>query len=178
MRRTVVAVLVLVSLVSFALVPGMDKVKYGGSVGLWPYPLWIGATGYYTEGMEVYRIEDRKIYVDLFAGPIVGGAFLSTGYVGAMGMSLGLDVLIFVYKEDFSLDIFGYKVIPALELYAIPYYSLGGASAFGYAESSAAFDIYGGFRLNFLLERPESGEWMSFYFWPLPLVIGFDVVKF
>ena len=179
MKKFFIIVFIAITVMSMAFVPGMKKRLYGGDVFLWPFPVILGAGGYYMEGTNIYSIPDKNVEIDGYLGPGLYTGFVSFGY--ASGMSIELDFLgsIVISKKDWYFDLFGYKITPAIKVDGGFYYSFAGAGFEGYyylhgsGFGFAGPDVYLTFYADWM-----KGKYMNFYFWPVPLVFGFNVIEY
>ena len=179
MKKLLVLTLVILTVLSMALVPGMKKRLYGGDVFLWPFPVILGVGGYYMDGTNLYSIPDMNIDVDGYIGPGFSAGFASIGYASGMAVELDLLGSVIVSKKDWHFDLFGYEITPAVKLDAGLYYSLAGSGfeSYYYLHGSgfglAGPDIYLTFYASWM-----KGKYVNFYFWPVPLVFGFNVIEY
>ncbi len=179
MKKLFVLALVALTVLSLAFIPGMKKKLYGGDIFLWPFPIIVGAGGYFMEGTNLYSIPNMNINVDGYIGPGFNVGFASIGYASGMAMELDLLGSVIVSKGDWSFNLFGYRVTPAIKIDTGLYYSLAGSgfedyyylhgSGFGFVGP----DIY----LTFYASWME-GRYMNLFFWPMPLVFGFSVIEY
>ena len=179
MKKFLVLTLVTLVVLSMAFVPGMKKRLYGGDIFLWPFPFIVGVGGYYMEGTEVYSFPDMNINIDGYFGPGINAGFASIGYASGMAMEMNLLGSIVASKEDWHFDLFGYKITPAIKLDIGLYYSFAGAGFTGYYYlHGSGFGLLGpDVYLTFYASWME-GKYMNFYFWPIPLVFGFNVIEY
>ena len=169
--------LVVTSLVVFALPFNIDKTFYGGQISLWPFPFYLEVGGFYEKGTELYTYSPYKLHVDGFVGPSVGlGLFSYLGFT-FQDISIWLNADVLAYSENLSLDIFNIKFYPAIYSgiyiyynvflanipdYILPYYNM---NSFGFGYKAPA--------LVFLMDLPEKGKnTMYWYVGLFPITIG------
>ncbi len=180
MKKVLVVSALVLGIVAAALVPGMDKRMYGGSVLLFPFPgaFAAGAGGYYMEGREIYKFEDMSVFIDGYAGGGFAADFIFVPMAGSgLGVEIDLRGSAVVYKRDFSFEMFGYKFIPALKVDARLYWDVVGANLMGYIFGNGSAV---GFRVDPYLTavvewEPDKNRYVSFHFWPYPLIFGVDI---
>ncbi len=179
MKKFLVFALVGLTVLSLAFVPGMKKRLYGGDIFLWPFPVIAGVGGYFMEGTNLYSIPDMKIEVDGYIGPGFSAGFASIGYASGMAMEMEALGSIIISKEDWYFNLFGYKITPAIKLDTGLYYSFAGSGfeSYYYLHGSGfgllGPDIYLTFYASWM-----KGKYMNFFFWPIPLVFGFNVIEY
>ncbi len=180
MKRSLLAVLLVVSIMAFSIVPGMDKRFYGGEVGAWTFlgafSFWV--EGYYEEGMGIYDSGDW--HVDLFTGPDVYYSMGGLEGFSAQSLSVRWNARIVLYSDSFKFEVMDYKIYPALTMRAYMYWDTWGASYKQFSIGFGSFGIGVGYPyIMVFLAKPETGKAStSWYFWPFPLTIGFDTVEF
>jgi hypothetical protein len=177
-RKLLVILTLVVVTLSFAIIPGMQKKLYGGYASIWPFPLAIGVSGYYMEGMQVYSLPDMNVDIDAYVGPGFSSEFATIGFTSGFGAELNALISLVVTKKDWNFELFGYKITPALKIDSGLYYSFAGADYGGYSVHASGFGIImPDFYLTFFADWMK-GKYASFYFWPFPLVLGFSVVEY
>ena len=179
MKKFLVFAFSTIAVLYLSLIPGMEKRMYGGGAIIWPYPVYFEMDGYYLEGTSFYKIPDMKISVDGFLG---GG--ISFGYAGippysVFGTAVEALAYVFISKEDWYFNLFGYKVVPALRIDGGIYYSIAGANIPGYSGlHEPGVGIVGpSLGLSFFAEWTK-GKYVNFFFWPLPITIYVNILEY
>ncbi len=167
--------LLVLSSVLFAIVPGMDKSVYGGSVYIWPIGIfYTGVNLFYEEGVQLYYYEPYKLYVDGYFGPSIDVGYGSYLSVSGVYTTLKVHGNIYLYTDKFSFELFGMKLYPGLKFGMYVYWDMVGVS---YEESRFTGGSIGlGYNyptLVLLTSIPEKGKSsMNWYIWPLPIIVG------
>ncbi len=163
-KGAILTTLIVISIVSsFAIIPGLDKTSFGG--GFVYIPL-LEAQGFgldlrYQEGLELYNLDKiAKIYG--FFG--VGG-----GYSSIDGsFNFGVPVTFIGMPSDFSIKLFGSKLIPALSL----------DSFIGYDTKDGLKTSLADISISLFSKLNDKDQYLNVYFWPFPVIIGFNFIQF
>ncbi len=143
--------------------------KYGGAITMVPsHPYsFYALTGYYEIGLPVKEFEG--LYV--MAGPRAVYAFW-TGYPASY-FSLGLNIdAIYLFKQ-WSFKLFGLTWYPSLNaLLSIDFIRVG---SYYYVPPYVTLNLYLGLYTPY---GKEKNSYINIYFWPWPIVLGFDMVRF
>lgn len=181
MKKCLIAFLVVALSVLYLanFVPGTTKYSYGGYVTVLPIPdvFIYGVGGYYYEGLSLYYYEPQKLHIDGFFGPSLVYAGGNIAGVQANDVGLLLNGAAVIYSDNFSFELFGMKMYPAVELNPyIGYYVIGvnpnnTGSKLTYSLLNPKIVVY---------TKPAEKGKISFsgYFWPFPITIGFSVWSF
>ncbi len=168
---SLILVLLLISPSYAVRIFGVDfpSTKYGGAIVMVPsYPYgFYGLSGYFEIGLPIKGVEG--LYV--MAGPRATYAFW-TGYP-ANYFSAGLNIDAIYLLKQWSFNLFGLTWYPSLNgSLSIDFVRFG---SYYYVPPYVTFDLYLGLYTPY---GREKDSYINIYFWPWPIIIGFNMVKF
>ena len=133
MKKCGVFVLILMTSITLAFIPGMDKRYYGGEIWFFPGPgvTAEGMEGFYEEGFQLYHYKPLDIHIDVFFGPTVNIGYAQSTDINGWGVGYGFNPSIMLYKGDWMKKLFGYEVYPAFSINIKFYWNAVGVKVYG-----------------------------------------------
>ncbi len=180
MKRTMVIILASLVITGLAILPGFNKRIYGAYLEVDPPSF--GGGGYYMEGMRLFEIGDTKIEFDGFLGLGLGAAYVNYGYdvyyTSYFELSPAVRGSLMVYKRDLTFDVAGYKMMPSVRVDTGIQFSIGSIAGWGGTYSGSWVTYIEPYPyINLMFRKPEWNNWISIYLWPVPLIVGLDLIS-
>jgi hypothetical protein len=149
---------------AFSIIPGLNLTNFGGTFVAEPALTHLYAIdAHYMEGTKLFS------YKDLFDFYVYTGLELSasTSIAGA-NLSVGIQAEFIYPMYNFPLKLFGRTFIPTLT------YQIELLYTFGKSLSFNSDDIWVGLATM----DNEKGNYIEFYIWPYPFIIGAEIINF
>jgi hypothetical protein len=163
-KSLILTTLIVLSIVSsFAIIPGLAKSSIGGN---FIYVPLMEAQGFgidfrYQEGLMLHSFEN---FGDVYGFGGVGFAYDSFNN----SFEVRIPVTFLWFSNKFNFEIFKTEVMPALTVDSY----IGYDTKKGFTTSLA--DIY----ISLLGKLNNKGKYLSIYFWPFPILVGFNITQF
>ena len=148
---------------ALSIIPGLNLTNFGGTFVAEPITQTYLIDAHYMEGTKLFS------YKDLFDLYVYTGLELSvsTSIAGA-NLSVGIPAKFIYPMYKFPFKLFGRTFIPTLT------YQLELSYTFGKSVSFKSDDIW----VGLVTKDNKKGNYIEFYIWPYPFVIGAEIISF